>query len=110
MGSPEQDPRSLSPQLPAVRVSAVMAGMEWLDPNGDARLAADDVVLVELMDTGRGQPLAVLTQSADGAMALAQTIQSAAIQLLNQEVGNDGKKIGVMDRINRINNAYKETR
>lgn len=109
MGSPEQDPRSLPSAGPAVRVTAVMAGQEWVDPNGLTRMAASDVVLLELLEPGTGNPQAVLSQSADAALSLAILVQQAAVKLINAEVGDDGTKRGPLQRLARITNAYKET-
>lgn len=109
MGSPEQDPRSLSPAGPACRVSSVMAGMEWADPNGGTQLAAGDVVLLELLDAVEGKPLAVLSQTPDAALALAILIQQAAVRLINQQVKDDGTKHTARERMARINKAFKET-
>lgn len=108
MGSPEQDPRSLSPAGPAVRVTPVMAGQEWVDPNGGTVLAAADVVLIELLEPGTGDPQAVLIQSANSAISLAYLIQNAAVKLLNSEVKDDGSKLTLLERVNRINQKAKE--
>lgn len=109
MGSPEQDPRSLPSARPALRLTAVMAGMEWVDPNGRTRISPDDVVLVETMDPEDGTPAATVSFSPDAALSLAVAVQAAAIKLINAEVKDDGTKYGPLERMARINNAYKET-
>ena len=108
MGSPEQDPRSLPPAGPAVRVSPVMAGQEWVDPNGRTRISPDDVVLVETMDPEDGTAAATVSLTPDAALSLAATIQAAAIQLINAEVKDDGTKHNALERMVRINKAFKE--
>lgn len=109
MGSPEQDPRSLPSAGPAARVTSVMAGQEWVDPNGGTTLASNDVVLLELLDSMDGKPLAVLSQTPDGALALAILVQQAAVRLINQQVKDDGTKHTALERMARISNAFKET-
>lgn len=108
MGSPEQDPRFLPPAGPGARVSSVMAGQEWVDPNGQTQLAAADCVLVELLDPATGQPLAALFQTPDSAITLAHMIQNAAVKLINAEVKDDGSKLTLLERVNRINQKAKE--
>lgn len=108
MGSPEQDPRFLPPAGPAVRVSSVMAGQEWVDPNGETQLAAADCVLIELLEPDTRDPQAVLIQTADAAISLAHLINNAAVKLINAEVKDDGSKLSILERVNRINQRAKE--
>lgn len=108
MGSPAQDPRSLSPAGPAVRVSSVMAGQEWVDPNGHTELATEDLVVIELLEPGTGNPQASLSQTADSAIGLAHMINNAAVKLINAEVRDDGSKLTLLERVNRINQKAKE--
>lgn len=109
MDSPEQDPRFSTPGGPAVRVTAVMAGQEWVDPNGCRPLAATDCVILEFLDPVTGRPVAAMSQTPDAALGLAVMIQQAAIKLINAEVKDDGTKHSPLERMARIHNAYKET-
>lgn len=109
MGSPTSEtPDAFPPAAagPAVRVSAVMAGQEWTDPNGRTSLAAADVVHLELLCTDTGQPIASLMQSPDAAISLARLIQNTAVQVINSEVSDDGRKLPLLDRLFRINAAH----
>lgn len=109
MGSPTSEPPNVlsSPAPgPALRVSAVMAGQEWTDPNGRTALAAADVVHLELLCTDTGAPIASLMQSPDAAIALARLLQHHAVQLINTEVRDDGTKLPLRDRLARINAAH----
>lgn len=109
MGSPtENSPDAFPPPAagPALRVSAVMAGQEWTDPNGTQRLAADDGVHIELLCTSGGHPIASLFQSPDSAISLARWIQNTAVQVINSQVGDDGRKLSLAQRLRRINAAH----
>lgn len=108
MGSPEQDPRSSPSARPALRLTAVMAGQEWVDPNGRTCISPDDVVLVETMDPEDGTPAATVSFSPDAALSLAAAVQAAAIKLINAEVKDDGTKHNARERMVRIHNAFKE--
>lgn len=110
MGSPTPSTPGSLPPRPAVRVSAVMAGQEWLDPNGAAHLAASDVVMIELLDTADGYPIAVLTQPPDAAISLARLIQNKAVELINSEVTDAGAKLSLSARLSRINAAHSGAR
>ena len=107
MGSPVPNPPSSTPAASAVQVCAVMAGQEWTDPNGGVHLAADDVVLIQLMDRETGQPAASLTQSPDSAIALAHLINNTAVRAINAQITDDGRKMPLSQRLNRISQAGK---
>ena len=110
MGSPAENSPSFTPGASTLRITAVMAGKEWLDPNGGTRLAAEDLVLLEILDPATGKPGASIASSPDSAIRLARTLQDTAVQLFNSEIGDDGKKLSLAQRLARFNTAYRAAR
>lgn len=109
MGSPTPSTPDAFPSAapgPAVRVSAVMAGQEWVDPNGKTVLSPADGVHMELLCTDTGTPIASLFQTPDAAISLARLIQHHAVQLINAEVKDDGRTLSLPERLRRINAAH----
>lgn len=89
------------------RVTPVMFGQEWTDPNGHTHVADHDGVLLEFLTDGA--PVASRFQSAPSAIALAKLLMNSAGQVINNQVNDDGSKPGAMDRLTQFNNAWKDT-
>jgi hypothetical protein len=87
-------------------IRPVMAGQSYPGPNGEHTIASDDVVLVSLF-TG-GELVCTFTRPPETAIEIALAIQGAAVHIINNQVDDDGRKAPTLERIARINAAYKK--
>jgi hypothetical protein len=85
----------------------VMAGQVWCSHDGKDYIAMDDGVRITVLGPD-GAPVATVFQTTDSAIALALTIQDAAVKSTANGVGDDGKKIPIAERLARLSNAYKK--
>jgi hypothetical protein len=90
------------------RVTPVMFGEEWTDPNGETRIADQDGVLLEFLSNG--EPAASSFQSPKSAMALAQLLMGAAGTVIGSVVDDNGQPLSSMERLRRFNTAFKDTK
>lgn len=103
------DTSPLPPSLPVRRAFAidpVMYGQEWETQDGRSFIAEYDGVRIQALDVN-GAPVVSILQTPEAAIALAIIIQDTAVKAIKASVGDDGKPPTPLERMDRINNAYK---
>lgn len=99
-----------APQPPAAdngaRVTTVMAGEPWTDPNGAERIAHEDCV--QLRQFLNGQFASVLILDPESAIVVARLLSDAAVDVMSREVDDDGNHPSLLARMKRINEAHRK--
>jgi hypothetical protein len=90
----------------AFSIAPIAYGQIWATHNGIEYRADHDGVRICTLDAD-GRPVASVLQTTDAAIALALTIQDAAVKATAGEVDDHGKRPSLTERMNRLNNAYK---
>ena len=98
-------PAPVPSDYPNVRVTPLLFGESWTDPNGNVCTAEKDTVMLELMVNG--EPAAQLLQQPENAIALARLLVTAAGNIQARQVGDDGKPANPLERLKAFDGAWK---
>ncbi|UOK18318.1 membrane protein [Arthrobacter phage BruhMoment] len=96
-------PPSATP--PNARVTPLLFGQTWTDPNGKECTADKDTVMLELLVNG--EPVAQFLQSPENSIGLARMLVTAAGNIQARQVGDDGKPANPLERVQKFNHAWK---
>jgi hypothetical protein len=86
-----------------------MFAQEWETLDGAPIFAEQDSVRIRALNPD-GSIICSILQTPEAAIALALTIQDAAVKAMQGPVDDDGAKPSLTARMARYNNAYKQAR
>lgn len=95
------------PVTTAFAVAPIAFGQVWATHNGIEYTADKDGVRIAVLDAN-GQPVASVLQTPDAAIALALTIQDAAVKATANQVDDNGNRLSLNERLTRLNAAYQK--